>query len=116
MQPAIPVPGHAGVRLPIVVELKKGWHYEEASGSFAHGRQRFDPAEALPAGAQVTQRFPAGSIPPRTTQERELARFVQLVLPPDDVPAKYLDLVQRWPCVANAYVIPPPSLPSLPQA
>jgi hypothetical protein len=43
--------------------------------------------------------------------ERDLRRYIQVILPPDEPPDHNVDAVRAWPCVEQANVGPEVSLP-----
>ena len=46
--------------------------------------------------------------------ERDLRRYMQVILPAAESPADYIEVVRAWPAVAEAHVAPEVSLPSQP--
>jgi hypothetical protein len=70
--------------------------------------------DKLPKGTQISylvdrlQKLSATALSP---SEKKLARWVQIKLPPDaDIDAALREITS-WPSVAEAQVVPPPSLP-----
>ena len=76
--------------------------------------ETFSPRGALPAGSRIVYKVPnlaqadASSL---NEHERELRRYMQVILPHGESPAKYLRAVRAWPSVEEAQVGPAVSLP-----
>jgi hypothetical protein len=43
--------------------------------------------------------------------ERDLRRYMQVILPAGESPAEYVNMIRDWPCVVEAHVAPEISLP-----
>ncbi len=116
--PAVPVPGDAGVRLPLDFTLKSGWHFDTKRRAFSSDAgEAFSPRSALPEGSRIVYKVPdlAKADPATLTgHERDLRRYMQLILPHGESPAAYLRAVRAWPPVEEAHVGPDVSLPRQP--
>jgi hypothetical protein len=118
MMPAVPVPRSAGIRVPVEVRLKPQYRYDSSRRVFASkSGERFDPSGDLPTNTRIVHKVPAlaeadlGTLSP---SERDLRRYVQVILPEGVAAADYVEIVRRWPCVEDAWVAPEISLPNAP--
>jgi hypothetical protein len=106
--------GEAAVRPSLALRLRPGWRLT-GPGEFADAAgTRLYVAADLPAAAELVPTVPAlaAADPKRlSAPERELARHVQLILPPATDPAKLLPVVRRWAAVEDAQLPPRVSLP-----
>jgi hypothetical protein len=119
MMPAVPLPRGARIAPTIEVKLGRGWRYDPERGVFTNerGEQFAPPRQALPRGAKIVPkvRSLARTAPARLSKaERELTRFVQIVLPLRTDPAPLMATIRRWPSVEDAQPAPTVSLPSVP--
>ena len=117
MYPAVPLPPNSKVRVPIEVKLKPGWRYDSAGRVFvsAHGGKTFEPQGSLPKRSRIVYKVPSlAQVDEKglSTPEKELRRYMQVILPPGHSPAEYLEAVRSWPSVAEASAGPEISLPS----
>lgn len=116
--PAVPVPGDAGVRMPLDFTLRAGWHFDSTRRVFAStAGATFSPRGVLPKGSRIVYKVPAlANADPATlnAHERDLRRYMQLILPIGESPAVYLRAVRAWPPVEQAHVGPEVSLPRPP--
>ncbi|MEZ5417416.1 MAG: hypothetical protein R2708_08735 [Vicinamibacterales bacterium] len=115
MQPAVPPP--PGTPRTITVTLKRGWAFDEKARRF-HGPKAaaFTPTD-LPDGVRVQPTVPdlAGRPPAELSpEERDLQRYVQVVLPAGTLPPDLLTAIRRWPCTDSAIPGPDVSLPAPP--
>jgi hypothetical protein len=105
-----------GVRPHLVGKLRDGWSYDPAVAAFvaADGR-RFIPRAVLPKGTTIVHmtpdlaRAPMRSLSPA---ERELARYIQIVLPRAKNPGAYLARLAAWECLAEVRLPPDIDLPA----
>jgi hypothetical protein len=116
MMPAVPVPESAGIRTPIEVKLKPHYRYNPARRLFetAAGKN-FKPAGDLPRNTRLVYKVPAlaQADPLKLSKaERDLRRFMQVILPEGASAADYVAVVRAWPSVEDAWVAPQFSLPS----
>lgn len=113
MYPNVPVP-KGFVARPVDFKLKRGWRYDEAKGVLVSSAgTQFTPAP-LPKGARIVYKVPrlTGTPSVRLSKaERDLQRYMQIILPVSSAPEEYLKTVQAWPCVEEAHVAPEVSLP-----
>jgi hypothetical protein len=118
MFPAVPVPENSGIRTPIDVKLKPKWRFNAKGGIFeSDAGDRFAPRDNLPKGTKIVYKVPSLVKADETNlskHERDLRRYMQVILPEDKSPANHLDAVRAWPCVAEAHVAPAISLPAQP--
>jgi len=116
MIPAVPLPRGSRVRPSIDVKLKPGWRWEAKRRSFISGaRGEFDPRGDLPRNSRIVYKVP-GLVKAHASRlsrhEKELQRYMQVILPAGEHPDEYLDAVRAWPPVADARAAPEISLPS----
>ncbi len=105
-------PRAAPVHPHLVVKLKGDWEFDRPKRIFVHARvERFSPKGDPPPHSRIVPLLARPPRPPLSKDERELARTLQIVLPKGQDAAKTLKRVQKWPCVAEAYVGPDISLP-----
>ena len=86
----------------IVIKLKPGWAFDAASGAVRRSGRVLQPA--VPQGMKLVPAL-AVPLPPHgrpTPAERELARFVHLMLADESVVDEALALVRDWPFVERA--------------
>ena len=90
----------------IQITLKSGWRFVAEDGSLRRGRRHVRPE--LPAGALLRLALaPAAPEPPHPwPAERELARRLHLVLPPELPMIETLLAVRGWPFVERAELPP----------
>lgn len=104
-----------GVRRPLVIKLKPGWRYESAGRKFVCKTGRsLRPSADLPKGSRISYMIPSlQRVDPKklSADERDLARYIHIILPKGTEPAKHLRPVREWDCVDEAYVQPEVSLP-----
>ena len=119
MMPAVPVPEGAGIRHPVELKLKPRCRYNSRARVFEPGAgDRFDPFADLPKDTRIEYKVPAlaDADPAKlSTSERDLSRYMQVILPEGATAADYLDTVRRWPCVEDAWLGPDVSLPKMQQ-
>jgi hypothetical protein len=113
--PAVPAPNDGSVRTPLDVKLKPGWHFDTKRRRFeSDSGEKHSPRGQLPKGSRIVYKAPnlaradASSL---NEHERELRRYMQVILPPGDSPGSYLPTVRSWPSVEDATVGPDVSLP-----
>lgn len=97
------------------LKLKTGWRFDENACAFVSaGGERVALAAQLPAGSRIVPTAPAvAKVKPaqRSAAEQELARHLQLLLPPGADPDACLRLVSAWDAVETATRPPQVSLP-----
>lgn len=116
MIPPVRLPARSKVRPSINVKLKPGCHWEASRRVFlSRSGKEFDPRGDLPRNSRIVYTVPRLTEGHETTlsrHEKTLRRYMQIILPPGESPAAYLDLVRAWPPVAEAQAAPEVSLPS----
>lgn len=115
MFPATPLPDDAGVRVPVEATLRPGWRYDAKRRAFvSDDGDEFRPANDLPAGSQIVYKVPAPKGSKRqalSAAERDLQRYLQVILPAGESASDYVETVRRWPSLEGASVGPTVSLP-----
>jgi hypothetical protein len=113
--PAVPAPHDGSIRTPLDFKLKSEWYFETKSRTFkSSSGDRFSPRGDLPRGSRIVYKTPklAQADPSALNEhERELRRYMQVILPHGESPAKYVPAVRAWPSVEEAYAGPDVSLP-----
>ena len=113
MYPAVRQP--KGLARPVDFKLRSGWRYDDGEGAF-HGPRgaRFMPT-ALPKKTRIVYKTPTlAKADPKglSRAERDLQRYMQVILPSSHEPGKYVPEVESWPCVEEAHPAPEVSLPT----
>lgn len=111
-------PGSGG-KVPLlpslVVRLGPEWRYVASRKCFlSTGDEEWRPVQELPAGTRIEPMAPhlAESDPGQLTEdEKDLARYVQVIFPAGTDPGDYVTSIRDWPCAEK--VRPPPDI-SLP--
>lgn len=115
MIPAVPVPKRSGVKTPVELKLKTGWRFDASRRTFeSDSGEKFSPRDDLPKNSRIVYKVPylAESDEAKLSKhERDLRRYMQVILPPGESPADYVEAVRAWPPVAEAHVAPEVSLP-----
>jgi hypothetical protein len=115
MIPAVQVPRGAGIKTPIEVKLKPRYRYDPARRVFESDSGKvFKPAADLPKKTRIVHKVPALAVAdPKTLSrhERDLGRYLQVILPEGKSPADYVETIRSWPGVEAAWVAPEVSLP-----
>lgn len=76
--------------------------------------ERFNPSGDLPKNARIVYKVPglAKADPARLSKhEKDLRRYMQVILPEGASPADYVEAIRAWPSVEDAWVAPQISLP-----
>ena len=113
MFPSVRVPKGVVAR-PVDLKLKRGWRYDEVKRVLVSNSGTLFTPSRLPKGTRIAYKVPslARLTPARLSKaERDLQRYMQVVLPVSLAPEKYLKTIQAWPCVEEARVAPEVSLP-----
>jgi len=117
MMPAVPPPRSAGIRTPVEVKLKPKYRYDPSRRVFESDRgERFKPAADLPKKTRIVHKVPAlAQARPAdlSKYEKDLQRYVQVILPEGESAAHYVEKIRRWPGVEDAWVAPEVSLPAV---
>lgn len=99
----------------LVVQLKFDWRFDPSQDAFVSSRGRVvAPHKALPRGSRVVHMVPelATEDPRELNQdERDLTRYVHVMLPKRADVSQLLDTVGAWICVADVRLPPEISLP-----
>ena len=115
MIPAVPVPKNCGVKTPVEVKLKTGWRFAASRRMFeSDSGEKFSPRADLPKNSRIVYKVPnlgEADEAKLSKHERDLRRYIQVILPAGESPAEYVAAVRAWPCVAEAHVAPEVSLP-----
>jgi hypothetical protein len=115
MIPAVTLPEKSKVRIPVDLKLKPGWKFDPSHRFFeSDSGERFTPRGDLPKKSRIVHKVPSlvRADPSKLSKdERDLQRYLQLILPASESPADYVALVRKWPCVAEAHIAPEMSLP-----
>jgi hypothetical protein len=105
----------AGMRPAIHALLKPRWDLQSEPPKFVAGHRELVPDEHLPPGTQIDYMVPRlrkVSKESLSPEEKKLARWVQIVLPPGAQTEQYLAELKSWPCFDEVHMAPRPSLPS----
>jgi hypothetical protein len=76
--------------------------------------ETFSPRGDLPAGSRIVYKVPnlaRADASKLNEHERDLRRYMQVILPRGESPARYLRAIRAWPSVEEADVGPEVSLP-----
>lgn len=110
------VPGTvSNIAVPIEIKLKPGWTYHARRRRFeSDAGKSCNPFADLPKGCRIVYKVPEllRQDPSRLSEpERDLIRYLQIILPPEASAADHVDKVRSWPCIQQADVGPIVSLP-----
>ncbi len=115
MFPVVPVPDDASIKRPLELKLKPGWRYESRRRVFtSDDGESFAPGGELPKYTKIVYQLPelsAADPSGLSEPERDLQRYMHIVLPSGKSPEGYVAVVSQWPCVAEANAGPEISLP-----
>jgi hypothetical protein len=117
MFPSVPPPKEL-VGKSIDCKLKPGWRYDEERGVFVGPKGEALVPASLPKGARIVYKVPSlshSSSRSLSPAERDLSRYLQVILPTARGVEKLAPLVQSWPAIEEAHVTPEISLPELDQ-
>jgi hypothetical protein len=116
MMPAVPLPRSAGIKTPVEVKLKPKYRYDPKRRVFeSDSGERFKPFVGLPKNTRIVHKVPAlaEADPTRLSKhEKDLRRYLQVILPEGESPARYVKTIRTWPSVENAWVAAEISLPT----
>ena len=103
------------MRTPIDVKLARGWHFDTKRRIFeSDAGGKFSPEGTIPKGSRIVYKVPnlARADDSRLNEhERELRRYMQVILPRRESPAGYVQVIRGWPAVEEADAGPEVSLP-----
>jgi len=107
------------VRTPIDFTLKTGWSFDTKRRLFtSESGETFSPFSDLPKGTRIVYKVPQLARASRTklsAAERDLQRYMQVILPSGEKASKYRPAVDAWPAVEAAQMGPAVSLPKSPK-
>jgi hypothetical protein len=117
--PAVPLPSNGGIRTPVDFTLKSGWSFDAKRRLFtSESGETFSPFSDLPNGARIVYKVPQLARATRkklSAAERDLTRYMQVILPSGEKASRYRRAVQAWPAVEAAQMGPEVSLPKSPK-
>ncbi len=117
MIPAVPPPAGSKVRTPIELKLKPKWRFDTSRHVFvSNSGQEFAPRGELPRNSRIVYKVPSlveADEARLSKHEKDLRRYMQVILPARESPADYVSVVRAWPCAEEAHVAPEVSLPGL---
>jgi len=118
MIPAVRIPADAKIRTPVEIKLKPDWNFDATRRVFVSDRgDRFLPQSELPKKSEIVHKTPSLARVARkagaklSSDQKNLLRHLQVILPADQAAPKYLEKIRRWPCVAQVSLPPEISLP-----
>lgn len=113
--PAVGLPKDGSIRTPIDVKLKSNWRFDTTRRIFeSDAGEKFSPRGKLPTGSKIVYKMPIvarAEVSGLNAHERELRRYMQVILPGGETPAEYLPVIRAWPSVEEAHTGPEVSLP-----
>ncbi len=116
MYPDVPPPANVQILRPVDFKLKPGWRFDEAKQAFAGpAGESFRPE--LPKGARLVFKVPDLARSRRkglSEAQRDLQRYMQVVLPQSFKPEEFAKKVKQWPCADSPHAAPVVSLPTAP--
>jgi hypothetical protein len=102
----------------LVLKLKAGWTFDPERRVFVSQQgRRFVPRVKLPRGSRIIHMVPGlakAAQKSLSRHERNLARYLQLILPRRTDPAAYIETLRKWDCLAEVRRAPEIDLPSQP--
>ena len=111
--PAVPAP--PSVKIPIELKLRPGWRFEPRRRLFeSESGETFAPYGDLPKGTKIVYKVPRlahADAAGLSDAERDLRRYLQVILPAGQSLQDHLAAIHRWPCVAEVHRGPVVSLP-----
>ena len=114
--PAVPAPKNA-IGVPVELKLKRGYKYDSRKHVFESGSgATFNPHNDLPKDTLIVYKVPALAAADEarlSKSEKELRRYMQVILPAGASPRDYVDIIRAWPGVEEASVGPEVSLPKM---
>jgi hypothetical protein len=117
MMPAVHAPRNADIRVPVEVKLKPRYRYDSSKRVFESASGvRFNPGNDLPRKTRIVYKVPALAgmdVAKLSKWEKDLRRYMQVILPEGASPLDYVEIIRAWPSVEEAWVAPEVSLPKL---
>lgn len=109
------VPPPDGLRSHLVVLLESGWRYDAESSRFvSDSDEALEVGGGLPEGTEIVYMMPDLQEAERESlneHERDLTRYLHVLLPEGADTAAALAVVAAWSCVADSWLPPDVSLP-----
>lgn len=112
--PAVPPPKELTGR-SLDYKLKPGWRYDEARGVFVDVKGVELSAPRLPKNSRILYKVPSLARSARkglSTAEKDLQRYMQVILPSPRSAKAALKTLQSHPAVEEVHLAPEISLPS----
>jgi len=107
--------GPANMRPHLVVKLKRKWSYDSRRRMFVEtSGKKFSPKKDLPKNTRIIYMVKDLAKEPTdllSKAERNLARYIQVIMPKGKDPAEYLPILKYWECVEEVRLPPEISLP-----
>ncbi len=116
MFPAVSLSDDQPLNAVVDLVLARGWRYDSKRRTFvSEDDVLFRPPKKLLAGCQLVYKVP--SLAKRDKEElseaeRDLQRYMQLILPPKESTEEFIKETQLWPCIEAATHGPDVSLPN----
>jgi hypothetical protein len=99
----------------VELKLKPRYRYDSSRRVFeSESGERFKPSVELPKNTRIVYKVPAlaEADPAKLSKyERDLRRYMQVILPTGESAADYVDAIRAWPSVEDAWIAPAVSLP-----
>jgi hypothetical protein len=115
MIPGVSLPKNSRIRTPVALKLKPRWQFDSRRRIFrSESGEKFTPRGDLPKNTKIVYKVPSltsTSEAKLSKYEKDLRRYMQVILPAGKSPADYVDIIRTWPSVAEAHVEPEVSLP-----
>ena len=116
MIPAVRHPQNAGIKVPVEVKLKRKYSYDSSRRVFrSESGEQFKPSGSLPKNTRIVYKVPALAdvdAAKLSNAEKDLRRYMQVILPEGESPADYVEAIRAWPSVEEAWIAPEISLPT----
>lgn len=117
MIPSVTVPANSKIKIPVEVKLKPGWTLNSSRRLFESAKgEKFTPRGDLPKKSKIVYKIPSLADVDKSKlskHERDLQRYIQVILPKGQSAADYVEVIREWPSVAEAHVAPEVSLPNM---
>jgi hypothetical protein len=111
--PAVPAPKELRGR-SVDFKLKPGWRYDEAKGVFVDPKGVEFTAPRLPKNSRILYKIPSlarSKTKGLSKAERDLQRYMQVILPSPRSAKAVLETLQSLPSVEEVHLAPEISLP-----
>ena len=115
MQKIMPPRRFPEARRLVVLQMKPGWRFDPHQRLFhgPHGESA-SPKADLPKGTRIApldKDLSKAEYKGLSSDERRLARTLNLTVPPGSDPDRLKEKAEAWPCKEEVWVPPVPSLP-----